>query len=84
MLSISYVRDLRYTYQTDWAFAMFVANGDTFIDGNFAWAMGWNDRHFLGQPIGRDHAGDEVTSGIYFYRLQAGEYQEVRKMVVVK
>jgi len=53
----SYVHNIRRTNKTDWAFAMFVANGDTFTDGLYAWAMGWNDRHFLGLPIGRDHGG---------------------------
>jgi len=33
---------------------------------------------------GKDERGREVTSGIYLYRLQAGEYSEVRKMVLVK
>lgn len=33
---------------------------------------------------GRDEEGKEVASGIYFYRLQAGEYNKVRKMVVIK
>jgi hypothetical protein len=33
---------------------------------------------------GRDDAGDRVTQGIYFYRLQAGSVVEVRKMVIMK
>jgi hypothetical protein len=33
---------------------------------------------------GKDQDGNEVSSGIYFYRLQAGEYNEIRKMVIVK
>jgi hypothetical protein len=33
---------------------------------------------------GKDQDGNEVGSGIYFYRLQAGEYNEVRKMVLAK
>jgi hypothetical protein len=33
---------------------------------------------------GKDAEGKEVASGIYFYRLQTGEYDEVRKMVLVK
>jgi hypothetical protein len=33
---------------------------------------------------GKDAEGKEVASGIYFYRLQAGKYDEVRKMVLVK
>ena len=33
---------------------------------------------------GRDQGGQFVASGIYFYRLQAGTFAQVRKMVVVK
>lgn len=33
---------------------------------------------------GGDESGQKVASGIYFYRLQAGEYNEIRKMVIVK
>ena len=33
---------------------------------------------------GTDDAGKEVGSGVYFYRIKAGEYREVRKMVVVR
>jgi N-acetylmuramoyl-L-alanine amidase len=33
---------------------------------------------------GMDESGDRVASGIYFYRLQAGEYNEVRKMIMIK
>jgi hypothetical protein len=33
---------------------------------------------------GEDESGQKVASGIYFYHLQAGEYDEVRKMVLVK
>ena len=33
---------------------------------------------------GKDQDGDKVSSGIYFYRLQAGEYNEVRKMILMK
>ncbi len=33
---------------------------------------------------GKDAAGDEVASGVYFYRLTAGEFSEVRKMMMVK
>jgi hypothetical protein len=33
---------------------------------------------------GRDQEGNEVSSGIYFYRIQAGEYSEVRKMTLIK
>ena len=33
---------------------------------------------------GKDVEGDEVSSGVYFYRLTAGEFSEVRKMMMVK
>jgi immune inhibitor A len=33
---------------------------------------------------GRDEKGDEVSSGIYFYRLKVGDYSEAKKMVLLK
>ena len=33
---------------------------------------------------GRNDAGDPVVSSIYFYHLQAGEYQATKKMLIVK
>jgi len=33
---------------------------------------------------GRDEKGEQVSSGIYFYRLQAGSFTGVRKMVILK
>jgi hypothetical protein len=33
---------------------------------------------------GRDEDGNEVASGIYFYKLQAGDFSQTRKMVLVK
>jgi len=33
---------------------------------------------------GVDHAGRAVASGIYFYRLTCGEFQQVRKMLLLK
>jgi hypothetical protein len=33
---------------------------------------------------GRNDAGDGVASGIYFYRLRADDYDEIRKMVMLK
>ena len=34
--------------------------------------------------MGRDDAGHTVSSGTYFYRLDAGEYSQVRKMTLMK
>jgi hypothetical protein len=33
---------------------------------------------------GKDAEGDEASSGVYFYRLTAGEFSEVKKMLLVK
>jgi hypothetical protein len=33
---------------------------------------------------GRNHVGEKVASGIYFYQIQAGEFQSVKKMIMVK
>ena len=33
---------------------------------------------------GTDDNGSEVTSGIYFYRIQAGEFTQTKKMVILK
>ncbi len=33
---------------------------------------------------GKDARGKQVTSGVYFYKLRAGEFEQVRKMMVLK
>lgn len=33
---------------------------------------------------GKNELGEEVSSGVYFYRLEAGELQETKKMMIVR
>ena len=33
---------------------------------------------------GRDTFGEKVSSGIYYYTLDAGDFRATRKMVIVK
>jgi hypothetical protein len=33
---------------------------------------------------GRDHQGNRVASGVYFYRIQAGQWNETKRMVIVR
>jgi hypothetical protein len=33
---------------------------------------------------GRNSIGQEVSSGVYFYTLQAGEFRATQKMVIMK
>ena len=33
---------------------------------------------------GRNSIGQKVSSGVYYYTLQAGEYKATRKMVIMK
>ena len=33
---------------------------------------------------GRDEQGKRVASGVYYYRIQAGPHDEIRKMVLIK
>jgi flagellar hook assembly protein FlgD len=33
---------------------------------------------------GRDSNGEQVATGVYFYRLDAGEFSETKRMALVK
>jgi flagellar hook assembly protein FlgD len=33
---------------------------------------------------GMDNNGGKVSSGVYFYRIKAGDFSNIRKMVILK
>ena len=33
---------------------------------------------------GRNQNGESVTSGVYFYQIEAGDYRQIRKMVILR
>ena len=33
---------------------------------------------------GRNANGEQIASGVYFYLIQAGDYNQIRKMVILK
>jgi len=45
------------------------------VKGAGAYSLEWN---------GRDDRGTAVSSGVYFYRITAGDFSDVRKMTLLK
>ena len=39
---------------------------------------------YMAQWDGQDMKGQRVSSGVYFYRLKAGNFSKTRKMVILK
>ena len=44
----------------------------------------YTGRQFAAYWDGKSDVGEEVASGIYFYRIQAGDFSAVRKMILVR
>ena len=44
----------------------------------------YNDKYRAAMWDGRNEHGERVSSGIYFYRLKAGNFSAVRRMVIAK
>ncbi|MCK4595848.1 T9SS type A sorting domain-containing protein, partial [candidate division WOR-3 bacterium] len=40
--------------------------------------------YYTAEWDGRDDRGKKVTSGIYFYRLEAGDYKAARKLIILR
>ena len=56
---------------------------DTLVLRFWAWCEA-GAGEFEREWSGRDQTGREVNSGIYFARLEAGEFTATRKMLLVK
>ena len=54
------------------------------LDLGYQQAGYYTDRAQTAYWDGRNHLGESVGSGIYFYQLRAGDYTTMRKMVILK
>ena len=54
------------------------------LDLGYQRAGYYTDRGRAAYWDGRNHLGESVGSGIYFYQLRAGDYATMRKMVILK
>ena len=54
------------------------------LDMGYQQAGYYTDRARAAYWDGRNHLGESVGSGIYFYQLRAGDYVTMRKMVILK
>ena len=54
------------------------------LDLGYQQAGYYTDRTRAAYWDGRNHLGESVGSGVYFYHLSAGDYSTIRKMVILK
>ena len=54
------------------------------LDLGYQQAGYYTDRTRAAYWDGRNHLGESVGSGVYFYYLRAGDYSTIRKMVILK
>ena len=54
------------------------------LDLGYQQAGYYTDRARAVYWAGRNHLGESVGSGVYFYQLRAGDYSTMRKMVILK
>ena len=54
------------------------------LDLGYQQAGYYTDRTRAAYWDGRNHLGEAVGSGVYFYHLRAGDYSTIRKMVILK
>ena len=54
------------------------------LDLGYQQAGYYTDRTRAAYWDGRNHLGESVGSGVYFYQLRAGDYSTLRKMVILK
>ena len=54
------------------------------LDLGYQQAGYYTDRARAAYWDGRNHLGESVGSGVYFYQLRAGDYTTMRKMVILK
>jgi flagellar hook assembly protein FlgD len=64
----------------DWTLTVYNIAGQTVREFSGRDASG----HVTVAWDGRDNSGRSVASGMYFYRLQAGQFTDSKKMTLVK
>ncbi|MFQ6031793.1 MAG: T9SS type A sorting domain-containing protein [Candidatus Zixiibacteriota bacterium] len=66
-------------FSTNWTLKIYNVAGQL-VKGFEGFSAGWVTVNWAGT----DHSGDKVSSGIYFYKLVAGDFTATKKMVLTK